>query len=170
LPGSITDVAISRAAIAVRAGANAPDVSTVAGFKKAMLNARSVSYTDPAIGGSTGILTVRIFERLGIAQAMKEKAVLASTIAEGPGNLVAEGKAEIGINQFSELGIIPGIRIVGPLPPELDEPFVFSASIQSDAQDPTAAKAFIDFLAHHRRSPQSGRGRMVPAPDGRRAR
>lgn len=170
LPSSITDVAISRAAIAVRAGAKPPDISTVSGFRKAMLNARSVSYTDPAIGGSTGVLTARIFERLGIAQAMREKAVLASKLGEGPGNLVAEGKAEIGINQFSELVIIPGIRIVGPLPPELDEPFVFSASIQNDAQEPTAAKAFIDFLGTPQALSAIRTGGMVPAPDGHRAR
>jgi molybdate transport system substrate-binding protein len=170
LPGSVTDVAISRSAIAVRAGAKAPDISTVAGFRKAMLDARSVSYTDPAIGGSTGVLTVRIFERLGIAEAMKGKAVLASQVAEGPGNLVAEGKAEIGINQLSELAVIPGIQIVGPLPPELDEPFVFTASIQSDAREPKVAKAFIDFLGTPEALSAIRAGGMVPATNSSRAR
>jgi molybdate transport system substrate-binding protein len=63
-----------------------------------------------------------------------------------PGHVVAEGKAEVALHQMQELMAVPGIDIVGPLPGELQERFVFSAAIMADANDVKAAEAFIEFL------------------------
>jgi molybdate transport system substrate-binding protein len=90
-----------------------------------------------------------VFERLGIAKALKPKLVLSSRPGEEtamPGYLVATGKAEIALHQMQELMAVPGIKIVGPLPGDLQERFVFSGAIMSKAREMNAAKAILEFL------------------------
>ena len=86
-----------------------------------------------------------MFARLGIADAMKGKA--RKIPATPVGEIVARGEAEIGLQQISELKPVPGIDIVGPLPPELQKITVFSAGIATVSQQPEAGKALIQFLA-----------------------
>ena len=146
---SVTDLATSSVGVAVRAGARKPDISTVAAFRQAMLNARSIACPDPALGGSSGLHIARIFSQLGIAEAVRPKLVLASTPSEAgtlPGDLLAAGQAEMALHQMQELMATPAIEVVGPLPDELQETFVFSAAILTHCRDVPAAKALLDFL------------------------
>ena len=146
---SVTDLATSVVGIAVRKGAPKPDISTPEAFKRAMLQATAIACPDPALGGSSGVHIAKVFERLGIADAVKAKLVYVSTPEQDqtmPGHVVAEGKAEIALHQIQELMAVPGIEIVGPLPGDLQETFVFSVAIMTDANDVKAAKAFIEFL------------------------
>lgn len=146
---SVTDLATSSVGVAVRKGAPKPDVSTPEAFKRAMVDAKSIACPDPALGGSSGVHIAKVFERLGISEIVKPKLVFVSTPEQEqtmPGHLVAEGKAEIALHQMQELMSVPGIEIVGPLPGDLHETFVFSAAVLIDANDVKAAQALIDFL------------------------
>lgn len=147
--GSVVDLAKSVVGVAVRKGARKPDISTPELFKRAMLEAKSIACPDPALGGSSGIHIEKVFERLGIAEAVKTKLVYVSTPQQDltmPGYVVAEGNAEIALHQMQELMAVPGIEIVGPLPGELHGTFVFSVGIMTGANDVKAAKAFIEFV------------------------
>ncbi len=131
-------------AVAVRTGAGKPDISTPEAFKQAMLSAKSVMYADPALGGQSGIHTARVFERLGIAEAMKPKTQLRPGAPVGLKE-VAAGDIEIGIGQMSEIAAAKGVVVVGPLPAELQNTLTFSAG-RSTAS--TAAEAADAFIAH----------------------
>ena len=147
--GSITDLATSRVGVAVRKGAPKPDISSPEAFKRAMLAAEAIACPDPALGGSSGVHIAKVFERLGIAEALKPKLVFVSTpeqAATMPGNLVATGKAELALHQMQELMAVPGIEIVGPLPGELQGEFLFSAAVLAGARDVKAAQALVEFL------------------------
>jgi molybdate transport system substrate-binding protein len=146
---SVADLATSIVGVAVRKGAPKPDVSTPAAFKLAMLKAKSIACPDPALGGSSGLHIANVFKRLGISEAVKHKLVFVSTPSDAqtmPGYAVAEGKAEIALHQMQELMAVPGIEIVGPLPGDLQQTFVFSAAIMSNAVHTEAAKSLIEFL------------------------
>lgn len=132
-------------AVAVRSGAPVPDVSTPDAFKRAMLGAKSVMYADPALGGQSGIHTARVFEKLGIAEAMKSKTALRPGAPQGLGE-VARGDIEIGIGQMSEIVAAKGVQLAGPLPRELQNALTFSAGVLASAVAADAARAFIGLL------------------------
>jgi len=132
-------------AVAVRMGARKPDISTPETFRQAMLGAKSVMYADPALGGQSGIHTARVFERLGIAEAMKPKAQLRPGAPDGLKE-VAAGDIEIGIGQMSEIAAAKGVALVGPLPAELQNTLTFSAARSTASAAAEAADAFIAHL------------------------
>ena len=142
LPGTRVDLARSGVAMAVRAGAPKPDISSEAAFKRTLLAAKSIAYSDSASGV---YLSTELFPRLGILDQIKGKC--SKIPAEPVGKVVARGEAEIGFQQMSELLPIPGIDIVGPLPPELQKITVFSAAVVANSKNPDTAKALIRFLA-----------------------
>lgn len=147
--GSLTNLATSRVGVAVGKGAPKPDISSVEAFKKAMLDAKTIACPDPARGGASGTYITGMFERLGIAEALKSKLVLSSTPENEntmPGYLVATGKAEIALHQMQELLAVPGIDIVGPLPDEIQETFIFTAAVTSNSKQADATKPLIQFL------------------------
>ena len=146
-PGTRTDLVHSAMALAVQKGARRPDISSAEKFKQAMLAAKSLGMSNPVGGGQSGANLVAIFERLGIAEAMKPKCIYG---AGGPagliGNFLVRKEVEIGIQQLPELMAVPGIDIVGPLPPDIQNMTVFSAGISSAAKNVGGAKALIRFL------------------------
>jgi molybdate transport system substrate-binding protein len=147
--GGATILATSNVGVAVRAGAAKPDVSTPDAFRRTMLAARMVAYPDPVLDGSSGVHIAQVFERLTIAAVMKPKTIYAAPPGPGastPGSLVAGGYADIALHQMQELRAVKGIDIVGPLPNDLQETFVFSIAVLSTARDATAAEALIAFL------------------------
>jgi len=135
--------------LAVKQGGAKPDIGSVEGFKKALLGAKAIAYTDPASGATSGIHMAQVLDKLGIAAALKPKIHLgAQTAGKGVGDLVARGDAELGILPASELMGIDGIDIVGTLPAELQSPdLVFVAASPMVSGKPLPAKALIDFLA-----------------------
>ena len=143
--GSHVDVARSFVGIAVRAGVTRPDISTPEALKRTLLAAKSVTFSDPATGASSGVHAVRVFERLGIADEMKPKYKLGDGSSTGP--IVARGEAELAIQQISALKPYAGIDIVGPLPPELQHVTTLSAGIGAAGTAPDAVKALIKYLA-----------------------
>jgi molybdate transport system substrate-binding protein len=144
--GSVASVAQSLIAVAVRAGAPKPDISSPDALKRALLAAKSIVYPDPTKGGATGIHAARVIERLGIAEQMKPKTTL--TPAGEYADVLARGDAEIAIVQPMVVLGVPGVELVGPLPDELQNKtdFVFMAGVGARAEQPEAARAFITYL------------------------
>ena len=128
--------------ICVKSGAPKPDISSADALKRALLAAKSVAYSDSASGV---YISTEMFQKLGIANEMKDKA--RAIPAEPVGGVVARGDAELGFQQISELKPVAGIDIVGQLPPEVQKITVFSAGIASVSREPEAGKALIKFLA-----------------------
>jgi molybdate transport system substrate-binding protein len=144
ISGSRTNLARVGVGVMVKTGANKPDISTVEAFKKALLEAKSVSFIDPASGGSSGIYMERLLERLGISDQVKPKEKLKQ------GGYVADyvksGEAELGIQQISEILPHAGVTLVGPLPKEIQNYTVYAAGIGAGTQHGDAAKALIASL------------------------
>ncbi len=142
---TVTVLARAGIGVVVRKGAPKPDISTPEALKRALLAAKSITYLDPAAGGTSGVHFAGVLDRLGIAAEMKPKTVLHPN-ARAAGVLVANGEAEIGINLIQELIPLPGIELIGPLPGDLQNTIVFAAAAMTGAVDAAAVKALIDFL------------------------
>jgi molybdate transport system substrate-binding protein len=142
-----TRINLARVAIGVmvRPGAKLPDISTVDAFKQALLDAKSIAYIDPASGGSSGIYLDKLFEKMGIADAIRAKAKLkrGGYVAD----LLVFGEAELGIHQISEIVPVKGVVLVGPLPAEIQNYTTYAGAVSATARDATAARAFLDLLA-----------------------
>ncbi|WP_409192667.1 substrate-binding domain-containing protein [Bradyrhizobium sp. RDM4] len=154
---SRVDLVRSPIGIAVRAGASKPDIRTPDALKQALLNAKSVAYSDSASGVYVG---TELFKRLGIAAEMTDKAKMIP--AEPVANVVARGDAELGFQQISELLPIAGADLVGPLPPEVQKITIFSAGIASSASQPEAGRALIAFLASAAAAPALKKAGLDP--------
>jgi molybdate transport system substrate-binding protein len=145
--GSLVPLARSSIGIAVAMGAPRPDISTPEGFKKALLAAEHIAVSKPTGGGASGVHMAKVFEQLGITDAIAAKAKYGAGGAAGlAGLVVLRGEADIGIQQMAELKAVPGIDIVGPLPAALQNVTTFTAAIPISASYPEAAKALIAFL------------------------
>jgi molybdate transport system substrate-binding protein len=127
--------------IAVKAGSPKPDISSADTVKRALLAAKSIAYSDSA----SVYVSTEMFEKLGITEAMQDKA--RKIPATPVGEIIANGEAEIGFQQISELKPVAGIDIVGPLPDALQKITVFSAGIATVSKQPEAGKALIKLLA-----------------------
>ena len=158
---SRVDLVKSPIGIAVKSGAPKPDISSVDAVKRALLATKSIAYSDSASGV---YVSTEMFEKLGIADAMKDKA--RKIPATPVGEIVARGDAEIGFQQVSELLPVQGIDIVGQLPSELQKVTVFSAGIASVSKEPDAGKALIKFLASPTASAVIVKSGMEPIPAG----
>lgn len=141
IAGSRVDIANSPIGIAVKSGAPHPDITSAEAVKQALLAARTIAYSDSASGV---YVSTEMFDKLGIRDAMKDKA--RKIPATPVGEIVAHGEAELGFQQISELKPVKGIDIVGPLPSELQKITVFSAGIATASKEPEAGKALIGFL------------------------
>jgi molybdate transport system substrate-binding protein len=145
--GSLANVARSFIGVSVAKGAPQPDLSTADAFVAAIIRAKSIAMSKPVGGGASGAHMALVFERLGIAAAVKDKSIYG---AGGPaglvGLIVARGDAEIGIQQMAELMAVPGVDVVGPLPQALQSVTQFSAFVPAAALNPQGGRALIDFL------------------------
>ncbi len=155
------DLAKSPIGIAVRSGAAKPDISSADAVKRVLLDAKSIAYSDSASGV---YISTEMFQDLGIAAAMKDKA--RAIRGEPVAHVVARGDAEIGFQQISELLDVTGVDVVGLLPPELQRITVYSAGIATVAKEPEAGKALIKFLASPSGSAAIVKSGLEPIPPG----
>jgi molybdate transport system substrate-binding protein len=145
VPASRVDIARVGIGVVVRRGAPLPDIDSVEAFKRALMTAKSVAYIDPQAGGSSGIYLAGLFERLGLADALRSKAVLIHGGAVAAH--VVKGEAEIGVHQISEILPVEGSVLVGPLPQEIQNYTTYSAVMAAHATEPAAARALIGALS-----------------------
>ena len=139
--GSVTDVAVSHVGIAVKAGAARPDIATVAALTAALLQAKSIAYSRI---GASGVFFAELIQRLGIADAVNAKATI---IPSGfTAELAARGKVELAVQQVSELMMVPGIDVVGPLPVGAESVTMFSAALFAASAEQDAARGLLEFL------------------------
>ena len=141
-PGSHVGIACSGVAIAVRAGAAHPDISTEDAVRRAVLAARNVGYST----GPSGNALMALFERWGIAPAIAPRLVKAPA-GVPVGELVARGEVALGFQQLSELRPMGGIEIVGPLPDAIQVVTTFAGAVCAASARPEAAHAFLDFAS-----------------------
>ncbi|MCB4821468.1 substrate-binding domain-containing protein [Roseicella aerolata] len=141
LPGSRTDLVLSRIGVAVPAGAPKPDISTPEAVRRMLLEARSIAYSASASGV---YFATEMVQRLGIADEVlpKSRRILSERVAA----VVARGEAEIGFQQVSEILGIPGADYVGPLPEALQRVTAFSAGYTVRPEQPEAARELVAFL------------------------
>jgi len=137
-----TDVMKAGIGVAVRRGAEKPDISTVDAFKRTLLAAKSLVYLKE--GASTGHLNA-VFARLGIADALRPKTIQPMT--ESVSEMVADGEAELGIIVIPNILSVEGAELVGPLPPELQSYITFTAVVSAQSPNQEAARELIKLLA-----------------------
>lgn len=143
---SKVDLARSQIGMVVREGAAKPDIGTVEAFRRTLLAARSIGYSD---SGSGTYLSTVLFAQLGVADqvARKSRKVRGPPSGEPVAAVVARGEVEIGFQQVSELTDVPGVTFVGTIPAELQPGFSFAGAVTSAARHPDAALALLRFLA-----------------------
>jgi molybdate transport system substrate-binding protein len=142
LAGSRVDIVRSGVAVAVRAGAERPDIHSEEALKRAVLSAKSLSYST----GPSGTHLEKTFERWGILDEIRSRIVVPPP-GVPVGSLVASGQAELGFQQLSELANLPGVDVIGPLPPPVQTITVFSGAIGAACARPDAARAVLAYMA-----------------------
>lgn len=146
VPGSSKDIARTSIGIAVRGDAPAPDISTAEAFRQTLSAARTIAFSDAAVGGSAGVHLAELWGRIGMADEIKRKAMPQKSGGE-VATRVAEGQADIGLTLIAEIVPISGVRVVGKIPPPLGNDTTYAAGISTGCADPVAAAAFIAALA-----------------------
>jgi molybdate transport system substrate-binding protein len=143
--GSRHDLARTAVGVAVREGAPKPDISTVDAFKRAVLEAKSIVYLDPATGATSGTHVAAVLQKLGLADAIKDKVILwkGGYAAEA----VASGKADLCLHQISEILPVKGVVLVGPMPAEINKVTVYTSGLLATSPTPEAGRALLAYLA-----------------------
>jgi molybdate transport system substrate-binding protein len=150
--GSKVDLARSQIGMVVRSGAATPDIGSVEAFRRLLLAATSIGYSDSASGT---YLSTTLFAKLGVEKqvAGKSRKVRGPPSGEPVAAVVARGEVEVGFQQVSELIHVPGVTFVGAIPAELQPGFSFVGAIISTARQPDAALALLRFLASPEAAP-----------------
>ena len=132
--------------IGIKAGTPRPKIGTPEEFRESLLAAKSITYADPARGGTSGTyFATVVLARLGIAEQLKSKTVL-TAVGEDAVRRVANGESEMVIVQASEITAVPGAELVGPLPKELQSNIPYAAVVLKTSKSPDAAMAFVKHL------------------------
>jgi molybdate transport system substrate-binding protein len=155
---SQTGLVRSGVAIAVRAGAPRPDVSSEAALKQAVLAARTFGHST----GPSGTALLKLFERWGVLDELRPRIVQAPP-GVPVGRLVADGRVELGFQQLSEMMNVPGIDVIGPMPPGCGIVSIFSAGLCAASTQPEAVRALIDFMHSPDAAEAKRRHGMEPA-------
>lgn len=144
--GTKVDLARSEIGMVVRAGASKPDISSVEAFRRTLLDAKSIAYSD---SGSGVYLSTTLFPQLGVADQVmgKSRKIKGPPSGEPVAAVVARGEAEIGIQQVAELIHVPGITFVGAIPAQLQPETFYSGAVANNAAQPDAAQSLIRFIA-----------------------
>lgn len=158
LADSVVDLVHSGVAVAVKAGAARPDLSTEDSVKAAVLAAPSIGYST----GPSGTALLKLFERWGLLPQLEGRLVQARA-GVPVGSLVASGEVALGFQQRSELIHLQGIDLVGDLPAAIAIDTVFSAAVCTVSAQPEAARALLAFFASAETAEAKRRQGMEPA-------
>ena len=158
IAASKADLVRSAVAIAVRSGAPRPDIGSEDALRRAVLAARTVGYST----GPSGVALTKLFERWNIADAVRERIVQAPP-GVPVGQLVASGEVELGFQQLSELMHLPGIAVLGTMPPGCEIVTTFSAGLCAASTQPEAVSALLAFMRSPAAADAKRRHGMEPA-------
>ncbi len=132
--------------IGIKEGAPRPRIGTPEEFRESLLSAKSITYADPARGGTSGTyFATVVLGRLGIADQVRSKTVL-TAVGEDAVRRVANGDSEMVIVQASEITAVPGAELVGPLPKDLQNDIPYAAVVLKASKSPEAGRAFVKYL------------------------
>ena len=143
--GSDIDLAHSLVGMAVLKGVPKPDISTPEAFKRAVLAARAIGYSEPAGGGASGVHFENLIHRLGLADAVKPKAKH-PPVGTHTADMLLTGEIDLAVQQVAELNFVKGIELLGPLPEELRHVTIFVGAIHAKARNSAGANALLAFL------------------------
>lgn len=138
---SKTDLAHVGIGVMVRNGLAKPDIATVDAFRKALIEAKSLSHVDPGCGGTSGIYLTTLFVKWGIANQLKQKLVL--KCGGHVADILVAGAADLGLQQISEIVPVKEVTFVGPLPEEIQTYTVYTGAVHVNAKQPAAAKQLL---------------------------
>ena len=158
LAGSRTDLVKSGVAIAVREGAARPDIASEDAVRRAVMAAKTLSFST----GPSGVYLEKLFARWGILDDVKPRIVVPPP-GIPVGTLVAQGQADLGFQQLSELMNLVGITVLGPLPPAIQTMTIFAGGIVANGSDVTRARALLDFMNTPATAATKQRQGMEPA-------
>lgn len=145
---TVSEVGRVGVGVAVNEKAPSPDISTPAAFKKTLLDAKSIIMINPKVGTS-GKHLAGVFDKLGIAEALKPKLkFLDGGYVVEP---VGRGEVELGLHQITEILPVKGVKLVGPLPADLQKVTVYVGAVTAKAKDPALARKFLAYV----RSPEA---------------
>jgi molybdate transport system substrate-binding protein len=147
--GSRTDLGRIGLGVVIRDGAPVPDVSTPEALKQLLINAKSIAYTDPKLGGTSVIHLMKLADRFGITDIVVKKGVTA-TGGDDASEKVAHGAAEIGVTLISEILPIKGAKLAAPLPGDTQLWTVYASAIPASSKEPAQARAFVGALMWRR--------------------
>ena len=155
---SVSPLVRSEVAIAVRAGAPRPDVGSEAALKAAVLATRRIGHST----GPSGSALLALFERWGLREALQARIVQAPP-GVPVGALVARGEVELGFQQLSEMQTLPGIDVLGTMPPAVAIVTVFSGAVAASSRQPQATRALLADLRSPATAELKRRHGMAPA-------
>lgn len=158
LAGSQVDLVRSGVAVAVRAGAQVPDISSEDAVKQAVLDARNISYST----GPSGVALAKLFEKWGVFDQIKDR-IVTPPPGVPVGSLVASGDVELGFQQYSELINLEGINVVGALPAAIQITTIFSGAVCKGTAQAEAVQAMLAYMASADATPAKLRQGMEPA-------
>lgn len=148
-----SEVAIAKVGIGVfvRKGDPKPDISSVDAFTRSLAAAKSIAYANPALGGSTSILIVKLMDSLDATGSIKAKTKFTAP-AKPLLDLIASGGADFGFNPIAEIMPDPRVELVGPLPAPMQKYSRYVAALVASSRQQNAFKALMSFLT----SPAAG--------------
>ncbi len=141
--GLVRDLGTTKVGVAVRAGAPRPDVSSTAAFRESLLRAKTIAYSDPGRGGTSGIHFAKVIDGIGLRDALAGRIVLAANGLE-VARKVASGEVELGVTQTSEILHVDATIYVGPIPDALQSATTYTAWVSDPGNQ--AAQMFVDAM------------------------
>lgn len=157
---SITPLAQSGYGVAVSLSAIRPDISNPEAFRRTLLAARSVAYVDPVTAGAGDLYLEQLFQNMGILFEMRAKAVPA--YGGYAAQLVASGRAEIAIQQASDLLVVPGVQFVGLLPANIQRYTVYSGAVSAGTRNVDTTVLLLEALVNADEGILRRRGMEIP--------
>ena len=155
---TVTELARSSVAIAVRRGFSAPSIATEEALRQTVLTARTLGYST----GPSGQALQGLFARWGIVDDIRSRIVQAPP-GIPVGELIRRGEVDVGFQQLSELMHLEGIEIIGPMPPGLEIDTIFSGAVCATSGHPDAARGLLELTRSPAADDAMKRNGMQPA-------
>ena len=135
-----------RLGFGVRTGTALPDIATPDALRAALLAAKTIAMSDPKGGATSGKAIMAAYDSLGITSTVAGRLLPFERGSMGA-EAVAAGRADLIVTQISEIIVVPGVTLVGPLPEALQLVTSYRAAIPRAASDPAGARDLLGALS-----------------------